>query len=265
MCHLQFPDTLATPRHPRVTPRPVTLTAMPWIGPADALQGPERAAQAARVRDLRGSDAWAHRARAADPSRRRCGCAPIMPARRFRRGAAAATSSARWRACGRRTTASPPPATAPWPPTSNASSQPPPERPRPGSYSWPDLRRNVERRYAAGAEPGAAHGHRPHGVTPTAPPGRPAAAPSSAGTPSAAGSPTRPDLALPRARPPQHSLALGRDPATMLPSSSTTCMRPERTTRRWCALSLEQPAVSTRPPAGCSGSRGTGSPGRSRP
>lgn len=31
--------------------------------------------------------------------------------------------------------------------------EPPPPRPRPGSYSWPDLRRLVERRYAAGATP----------------------------------------------------------------------------------------------------------------
>jgi hypothetical protein len=32
-------------------------------------------------------------------------------------------------------------------------SQPPPLRPRPGSYAWPELRRHLERRYAAGATP----------------------------------------------------------------------------------------------------------------
>ncbi len=32
--------------------------------------------------------------------------------------------------------------------------QPPPQRPRPGSYAWPDLRRTVEHGYAAGATPG---------------------------------------------------------------------------------------------------------------
>jgi hypothetical protein len=31
--------------------------------------------------------------------------------------------------------------------------EPPPQRRRPGSYSWPDLRRVLERRYAAGATP----------------------------------------------------------------------------------------------------------------
>jgi hypothetical protein len=32
-----------------------------------------------------------------------------------------------------------------------------PERPRPGSYTWPHLRRDLERRYAAGASPGQLH------------------------------------------------------------------------------------------------------------
>jgi hypothetical protein len=32
-------------------------------------------------------------------------------------------------------------------------SGPPPQRPRPGSYSWPSLRRSIEARYAAGATP----------------------------------------------------------------------------------------------------------------
>ena len=40
---------------------------------------------------------------------------------------------------------------------------PPPRRPRPGSYSWPGLRRELEARYALGATPGqiVLHRHAP--------------------------------------------------------------------------------------------------------
>ena len=40
---------------------------------------------------------------------------------------------------------------------------PPPPRPRPGSYSWPTLRRDLEARYAAGATPAhiTLHPHHP--------------------------------------------------------------------------------------------------------
>lgn len=39
--------------------------------------------------------------------------------------------------------------------------QPPPQRPRPGSYAWPDLRRAIERAYAAGTTPQEAPRSRP--------------------------------------------------------------------------------------------------------
>jgi hypothetical protein len=48
--------------------------------------------------------------------------------------------------------------------------QPPPERPRPGSYAWPDLRRTLEARYAAGASPAT--------ITPAIPTDCPARPPS---------------------------------------------------------------------------------------
>jgi hypothetical protein len=53
--------------------------------------------------------------------------------------------------------------------------QPKPERPRPGSYTWPDLRRDLERAYADGTTtPGRAHTavHAQHGAGPARPPSR---------------------------------------------------------------------------------------------
>jgi hypothetical protein len=49
-----------------------------------------------------------------------------------------------------------------------------PQRPRPGSYAWPDLRRKVEARYAEGGTPHEAHTavHRDHGAGPARPPSR---------------------------------------------------------------------------------------------
>jgi len=51
---------------------------------------------------------------------------------------------------------------------------PRPQRPRPGSYAWPDLRRSVEAGYAAGATPGQAHAavQHQHGAGPARPPSR---------------------------------------------------------------------------------------------
>jgi hypothetical protein len=51
---------------------------------------------------------------------------------------------------------------------------PNPQRPRPGSYAWPDLRRRVEAGYAAGATPHQAHAaiHQQHGAGPARPPSR---------------------------------------------------------------------------------------------
>jgi hypothetical protein len=52
--------------------------------------------------------------------------------------------------------------------------QPPPQRPRPGSYSWPDLRRFAERRYATGATPAqlTAAVHTAYADCPARPPSR---------------------------------------------------------------------------------------------
>ena len=52
--------------------------------------------------------------------------------------------------------------------------QPKPPRPRPGSYAWPDLRRDLERAYAGGATPREAHTavHTEHGAGPARPPSR---------------------------------------------------------------------------------------------
>jgi hypothetical protein len=52
--------------------------------------------------------------------------------------------------------------------------QPAPPRPRPGSYAWPDLRRDLERAYAAGATPQQAcrHVSEQHGGGPARPPSR---------------------------------------------------------------------------------------------
>jgi hypothetical protein len=52
--------------------------------------------------------------------------------------------------------------------------QPPPQRPRPGSYAWPDLRRTLERGYAEGTTPGQAHVavQQRHGAGPARPPSR---------------------------------------------------------------------------------------------
>jgi hypothetical protein len=52
--------------------------------------------------------------------------------------------------------------------------QPAPPRPRPGSYSWPDLRRRVELRYLAGATPAQlAHAiHTRYATAPARPPSR---------------------------------------------------------------------------------------------
>src|SRR5690349_2509049 len=63
---------------------------------------------------------------------------------------------------------------------------PRPPRPRPGSYAWPDLRRDLERAYAEGATPQQAcrHENEQHGAGPARPPSRRT---SSAGTPNAAG------------------------------------------------------------------------------
>src|SRR4051794_18158754 len=87
MCHLQFPDTLATPCHPRVTSGPphwqdrcmpspppfathARLLARPTgrtdVCPPHALQGPQAAAEAAGVRDLRRSHPRPH---PGDPAR----------------------------------------------------------------------------------------------------------------------------------------------------------------------------------------------------
>ncbi len=50
--------------------------------------------------------------------------------------------------------------------------QPRPQRPRPGSYAWPDLRRTVEAGYAAGATPADAHAtvQQQHAAGPARPP-----------------------------------------------------------------------------------------------
>ncbi len=52
--------------------------------------------------------------------------------------------------------------------------QPKPERPRPGSYAWPDLRRSVEAGYAAGTTPHQAHAavHAEYASCPARPPSR---------------------------------------------------------------------------------------------
>ena len=52
--------------------------------------------------------------------------------------------------------------------------QPKPQRPRPGSYAWPDLRRTVEAGYAAGATPGeiAPAVHARYAECPARPPSR---------------------------------------------------------------------------------------------
>jgi hypothetical protein len=49
-----------------------------------------------------------------------------------------------------------------------------PQRPRPGSYAWPDLRRSVERDYARGATPHEAHAavQHEHGAGSATPPSR---------------------------------------------------------------------------------------------
>ena len=49
-----------------------------------------------------------------------------------------------------------------------------PPRPRPGSYAWPDLRRDLERAYASGATPqqACAHVNDQHGAGPARPPSR---------------------------------------------------------------------------------------------
>jgi hypothetical protein len=51
---------------------------------------------------------------------------------------------------------------------------PPPQRPRPGSYAWPALRRTLERRYAAGATPArvAPEVHARYADCPASPPSR---------------------------------------------------------------------------------------------
>ena len=51
---------------------------------------------------------------------------------------------------------------------------PRPQRPRPGSYAWPDLRRSLERQYAHGATPNQAHHavHEHHSSGPARPPSR---------------------------------------------------------------------------------------------
>ena len=51
---------------------------------------------------------------------------------------------------------------------------PPPARPRPGSYSWPDLRRSLEASYAAGATPArvTASVHARYADCPARPPSR---------------------------------------------------------------------------------------------
>jgi hypothetical protein len=51
---------------------------------------------------------------------------------------------------------------------------PQPNRPRPGSYAWPDLRRTVERHYAEGTTPGQACAavRERHGAGPARPPSR---------------------------------------------------------------------------------------------
>jgi hypothetical protein len=51
---------------------------------------------------------------------------------------------------------------------------PRPPRPRPGSYAWPELRRDVERAYAEGTTPHEAHRavHTQHGTGPARPPSR---------------------------------------------------------------------------------------------
>jgi hypothetical protein len=49
---------------------------------------------------------------------------------------------------------------------------PPPQRPRPGSYSWPALRRRFEERYAAGAGPAEMRLPSPHPDVEAVPPSR---------------------------------------------------------------------------------------------
>jgi hypothetical protein len=52
--------------------------------------------------------------------------------------------------------------------------RPKPQRPRPGSYAWPDLRRDVERTYAHGTTPHQAHAavHARYSDCPARPPSR---------------------------------------------------------------------------------------------
>ena len=54
------------------------------------------------------------------------------------------------------------------------TSQRPPQRPRPGSYSWPDLRHRLEKRYAEGASPAqlASVVHARYAECPASPPSR---------------------------------------------------------------------------------------------
>ena len=133
--HVSF----AVPRHsrhppsPTRHPRPVTLSAMPWIVPPTLYKArnvPHKQPVCAICVDrTRGP----HRAGAAVPSRRRVAVRRSCEPRRSRPAAAAAISSVRWPVCGRRTTASPPPATARSPRTWSA---------------WPNRRRNGRGRAA---------------------------------------------------------------------------------------------------------------------
>ena len=84
-----------------------------------------------------------------------CGCAPIMPAQLFRPACGGRdfvrTLAGVWQANDCLTAARNRALAA----HLERLAQPPPQRPRPGSYSWPELRRNIERRYATGATPAA--------------------------------------------------------------------------------------------------------------
>ena len=173
MCHLQFPDTLATPRHPRVTLAPVTLDRMPWIAPPTLYKARnvphKRPVCAICVDRTRGRT---ERVQLSPSGRRvavRRSCQPAFQTRRGGRDFVR-TLAGVWQANDCLTAARDRALAA----HLERLTQPPPPRPRPGSDSWPDLRRHVERRYARGATPAAltATVHTAYADCPARPPSR---------------------------------------------------------------------------------------------
>ena len=181
MCHLQFPTTLATPRHPHVTPlpphSPVPMHPLPTLCKARNLPR-KRPVCAICIDRTRGHTqeirlgyrvaVWLCPGHADHAFQTRRGGRDLARTLMGVWQANGCLTAARHRALDAHLT------------RLRAHRK----RTRPGSYAWPDLRRRLEAHHAHGAPPLTPTPHPCHTCTAHTP----ATAPSNAGTPNGAGS-----------------------------------------------------------------------------